>query len=472
MTRRACGGALVAVALVAAATGCGGSGGDKAGGGEPVVLTLESEDDLTLSGAPEFADAVKRLSGGALRIRFLQAGRGLEVDYERGVVDDVRHGRAELGIVAARVWDTLGVPTFQAMLAPLLVDGYETERRVVASPLGAEMLDGVEQAGVVGIALLPGPLRRPFGISHPFRGPLDYKDATVAIRLGDVARDTFRELGATAKGFVSGDLSGFDAAESDPKAVDYNGYEGVLTSNVVLWPRPWTIFMNRHAFDALTSEQQDLLRRAGREAIAPELHDTVQDTAASLVQACHRGLVSLVVASDSELADLRRAVQPVYRRLARDPQTRRRLAEVVELRGNNPIASLPPRCATTRPIGTHANAVALEGRWTYTWTLPELLAAGIDAKYIPKGLKRDTVQVVIENGRYRLIAGGAVRIRGTYTVHGDVMELVHPPGSVGYAAGQVLRQRWSVYRNSLAFSRVPGSDADLVLLVKPMTRVR
>ena len=56
------------------------------------------------------------------------------------------------------------------MLAPFLVDSLELERRVLESPLATRMLEGVEHAGLVGIALLPGPLRSPFGISHLLSG--------------------------------------------------------------------------------------------------------------------------------------------------------------------------------------------------------------------------------------------------------------------------------------------------------------
>ena len=76
-----------ALLATVALTACGGSG-DKAGGGDNdprVVLTLESEDDLSLSGAPEFAAAVERLSGGSMRIAFVPAQRSLEVQFERGL---------------------------------------------------------------------------------------------------------------------------------------------------------------------------------------------------------------------------------------------------------------------------------------------------------------------------------------------------------------------------------------------------
>ena len=88
--------ASAAAVLVFVATACLGGGGDKAGGDQqarPLVLTLESEDDLSLTGAPEFAAAVDRLSEGSIRIEHVPAGRGTEIEWEKGVVEDIRGGR-------------------------------------------------------------------------------------------------------------------------------------------------------------------------------------------------------------------------------------------------------------------------------------------------------------------------------------------------------------------------------------------
>ena len=137
-----------------------------------------------------------------MQTQFLQAGRDKEVEFERGVVQDVRRGRAPLGIVAVRVWDTLGVPSFRALLAPFLVDSLSLERRVLESRLARQMLGGLGKAGVVGVALLPGPLRRPLGLSRRLVGPDDYEGAVVGIRPSGVARATFRALGGAARGYV------------------------------------------------------------------------------------------------------------------------------------------------------------------------------------------------------------------------------------------------------------------------------
>jgi TRAP-type C4-dicarboxylate transport system substrate-binding protein len=250
--------ALVAVVLVAAATACGGAGVDKAGGPaatKPVVLTLAAHDDDYAFGS--FAAAVERISGGSMRINVVNSWRNYEVDYERGIVDDVRTGRVQLGIVGVRVWDTLGVTSFRALVAPFLVDSLPLERRALESPLAGRALAGVERRGVVGIALLPGRLRRPFGITRALVGPEDYEGATIGVRIGGVARATFRALGATARGYVSGGLSGVDGADLDPATIVLDGYDEpsrTLTANVVLWPKAQTIVMNRKAFATLTSK--------------------------------------------------------------------------------------------------------------------------------------------------------------------------------------------------------------------------
>lgn len=477
---RGAGLALVAVAIAAAATACTGSG-DKAGGGSdggpPLVLTLESEDDVQLTPAPEFAAAVARVSAGSLRIELVRAGRSTEVDFERGVVDDVRRGKAQLGLVGVRVWDTLGVPSFRALVAPLLVDSLELERRVLASALPVQMLGGVERAGVVGIAVLPGPLRMPLGVTRAFVSPGDYRGATMGTRVAGVARTTFRALGARPRSTASGDLSGLDGIELDPTTIHYNGFDerrGWLTTNVVLWPKPYSIVMNRRAYDSLTSRQQELLRRAGREAATPERRQLARDAATALARVCAAGKLRLVEASPAELAALRRAVRPVYDELERDPETAGALREIADLRGSGTggtAGTSPCREPTTRT----ASAQALQGTWRLSRaTKQQLVDAGVDPKSA-EALSRlpGTPALVFDHGRYEGIdlETGEVLASGTYEVEGNVVRLVFETG-VAVQLGRVYSLRWSVYRDSLTLSAIPGSEPLTALVLRPWKRVR
>jgi TRAP-type C4-dicarboxylate transport system substrate-binding protein len=468
--------ALAALAVLVAAAGCAGSGSDKAGGddgGTPTVLRLESEDDRIFTAAPEFAAAVERLSGGSLRIEFVQAGLGDRIDYERGVVDDVRRGKAQLGLVALRVWDRLGVTSFRGLLAPLLVDSLDVQERALSGPLAGRMLDGVDQAGVVGIALLPGPLRRPLGVTRAFLGPESYGGTTFGIRPGGVAEATARALGARPQGYVSGSLAGLDGAELDATTIAYNGYDRArptLTANVVLWPKPYSLVMNRDAFARLTPAQRTLLRRAGREAVGPELRQVAHDDAEALAAACERGGLRLATASSADLAALHRAVQPLYRELARDPLAKDVLSSVARMRGKAVPVSAVASCAGAAAAGGRPARDPVEGRWDWDWTEAELVAAGISGRDVPGLVGSGTVE--FDAGRFRgTTAPSGRRTTGTYEVDGDLITLTFddpsPPGTV---AGKDYALRWSRYRDTLAFERVPGREPLLAMLIEPFER--
>jgi hypothetical protein len=184
-------------------------------------------------------------------------------------------------------------------------------------------------------------------------------------------------------------------------------------------------------------------------------------------------VVTFATASQTQLATLRRAVQPVYASLERDPLTRKAIAVVERMRSSRSPAPQLPHCRQTFARAT-AGSSALEGRWRMHWTRAELIASGIPAEYLKGVPPAGWVVYEFRNGRFRtLIDTGRVVGKGTYTVEEDQLNLVYAaPAPTGYAAGQVYRQRWILYRGSLEFSRVPGSDADGVLLVKPLARAR
>jgi TRAP-type C4-dicarboxylate transport system substrate-binding protein len=465
--------AVASAALLVPATACSGSGADKAGGtrqaeATPLTLTLFTQANLF---APEYAAAVARLSRGAMRIRITVGGN--EPDYERSTVRYVRSGRAQLGGVGARVWDTMGVTSLRALVAPFLVDSLALEERVLASPRVERMLRGIDKTGVVGLAVLPGPLRRPLGLSRPLVGPEDYRDAIIAIRYGDVARKTFAALGATTKGYEVGVLpAAADGAELDVNTIGLNTFDvhaKGLTSNVVLWARPETIFANREAFDRLTPAQRQILRRAGREALAPEIARISKDEQAALSAICRRGTLPLVSASASDLAALRRAVRPVYAELNNDPFTKALISEIGKLRTAHADVV---RCPS--PASRAVAASVLEGGWQATSSEKDLLAAGTP----PAEAERQRGVATLELRRGQWIArerhSGFVW-RGPYAVRGNILYLTiadcRGTSDVCFR-GITAEYTWSVYRDRLSLERLSGSPTYYGVLAKPLTRVR
>lgn len=179
--------AALAAALLVVSAGCGSSVSDKAGGSsdKKVVLTLaEIDPDETTIWTPDFVAAVEDLSGGSLEVDVKYgwgSGHAVE-DVEESTIEDVKEGTVDLAEIRAAAWDSVGVTSFAALLAPFLVDSLELERRVVEGSLARRMLSGVDEYGLVGLALIPGPLRYPLGITRPLTGLSGFDGAVVGLR--------------------------------------------------------------------------------------------------------------------------------------------------------------------------------------------------------------------------------------------------------------------------------------------------
>ena len=98
-----------------------------------------------------------------------------------------------------RIFDELGMDSFQALLAPLLVDSHDLQAAVFEAGIPDEMLAGVDSLGVVGLAVLPGPMRKILGVDHPFIAPDDFAGQVVGIQQSQVADLTMAALGAPAE---------------------------------------------------------------------------------------------------------------------------------------------------------------------------------------------------------------------------------------------------------------------------------
>jgi hypothetical protein len=62
-------------------------------------------------------------------------------------------------MIPARAWDTEGVTSLRALHAPFLVTSDELVAEIVDGELADELLAGLEDVGVTGLALLPEGLR-------------------------------------------------------------------------------------------------------------------------------------------------------------------------------------------------------------------------------------------------------------------------------------------------------------------------
>ena len=435
-----------------AIAGCGGGGGDRAGGARtapPTVLTLANSNGDSHALEP-FADAVERVSGGALKLRFSNNWRSGEPGYEAALIRDVADGKADLGWAGSRAFDDVGVRSLDALHAPLLIDSYALERAVLADPLADELLSGVGAAGVVGVGILPGPLRKPFGHSRLVRRE-DYAGVTVAVQRSQVADRTLRALGARAQPIaVSAPIDGYDGVEQQLASIAGNTYDrdgGVVAADVNLWPRPAVLFMSPEARRRLSERQRRWLRDGARAALGAGIALEQADQREAAATLCRRG-VDFQRAGAAGLKALRAAVEPVYARLEADETTRKAIARIRTLRT---ATGAPPDTASCADAGgapaEPAGPSPIDGVYRSDITRSQLQGTpGYDAGEDNPG-NTGHFRMELDHGRFAITGSDdGVDQRGTFSLDdGRIAFEWNGEGSFAY--------RWRLYRGALVLRK-------------------
>lgn len=356
-------GKFVLAAAIAGAVGAcaapGGPIGDKAGGapGGRVVLRMAvTGGGPTLSGAPAiFVKEVEALSRGNVRIDAIYQWGSFTPPAEQEVVRAVASDTVDLGLVGARVFDSLGVTSLRALNAPMLIDSYQLESAVLRSRISDKMLEGLDRARVKGLALLASGLRKPVGV-RPLVRPADWRGLTFSTYLSGTQIDAIRLLGATPKvafgsfrwqGLTSGQIQGYEfnlLAYDSNTAWVYPPRD--ITANINLWPEMFVIVANPNRLTTLTSRQRGWLEQAAREASARSTGLIQLET--GLTNAlCGHG-VRFADATEADLAELGVAFAPIYASLEKDPQTRAFIAQIQTLKRSIPAEAplaIPSGCA-------------------------------------------------------------------------------------------------------------------------------
>ena len=422
---------LVTIATLLAA-GCGGSDvvADKAGGSDtPVVLRLANTNgQLDFTPAVEyFAQRVREISDGDLRIEPANDWGNAAPDAEQQVVRDVSSGEVELGWVGTRAFDRLGVKSFQALTAPMLIDSYALEDAVIESGLTEQMLDGLEKLDVVGLGILPDGLRKPVGVSGPILGPADWRRVAFGTLMSDGQAEAIRALGARPvqvqwrereERLASGTMQGFETShwihQHNPSLVHLAPY---MTFNVTLWPQMDVLLVNPERLEGLTAEQREWLEEAAQDA-ARRSASLADKDAKALSDACATG-ARFAEASAVDLAALEAAFASVYAKLEQHPETKAFIERIQALKESTPAEprlSIPSDCTGKAPEQvtgvTEPVPAYLNGTYRFVLTQADADRVGDTDPGYPH-----VETITLENGRLEGGCFGAAG--GTYSADGN-----------------------------------------------------
>jgi TRAP-type transport system periplasmic protein len=461
---------LVVMAIAGiAASGCDGSDANKLGATkqtEAKILTLANGGSGPPGELEYFSKALARVSEGRLRVEFRNKWRYGEANTELKLLRDVAAGKADLGWVGSRALSPLGLPEFDALQVPLLIDSYALEERVVGSDAVRDMLGRVDSLGVKPVGLLPGPLQYLL-TTTPVSGPADLSGNAIGYFGFEHGAKALEALGARPRPIGAGfeRYGELDGSVEQTDALIGSGFQRRakhLVANLAVWPRPLVLF----AGPRVDAEDLELLRRAATEA-STQVRGPAEERQRDQTEVLCRAGVQL---RHVDLAAMRRAVRPVYTRLESDARARR-VVESIQMIARDLKA--PPsvlRCAASRP----ASETLPVGIYEVTISRADAREYGLEDEFAES--QRFTLEIQPDEFILRDVANAEIGIQGSYSVFRDRFV-------ANGTNGDKLTARWEVEGEELWFSDmtlrpVGGGPAEtdspysLVWTTRPWQRVR
>lgn len=456
-------GVIGLVLALAAATACTAGGSSKAGGGPtPVTLRIGTDDEPGRPAAEvvtDFARRVEALSDGQLLVEPVWKAAGHDVDdWDQRVARLVVDGDLDLALVPARAWDTEGVTSLRALQAPYVLTSPEAVAAVVTSDLAPQLMAGLDQVGVTGLALVPEELRYLVGFGEPVLHPGDLWGGVVRAPTSATTAAVFTALRARVEDLPGRELASrvddgtVVAAESSFAYTDSLAGQLVLTGDLVLFPKVQVLVAGDDALAGLSASHRAVLRRAAAGA-----RDHAVRTAASpgqdAARFCARG-GTVVLAGEVGVTAFRRAADPVLADLARDPVTGRLLGRLRAVAARAPAPPPVPACAPPAvEVASPSDGPSEfpEGTYRTQMSREALLAGGLDP-----GSAADfdgTNDLRFRDGRWFHDTHGAVPgedCGGAYDVEAGRL-VVRIAGCPGAVDGVLFSAAWTLDGDRLTF---------------------
>jgi len=328
-----------------------------------LTLRIGTDDEPGVPAAnaiEEFARQVDERSGGHIVIEPVWHAAGEDPDdWDQAVARMVVAGELDLGLIPSRAWDTEGVNSLRALNAPFLVTSKAVVDEIVTGDVSEELLGGLDEIGIVGLALLPEGFRHVFWWEQPLLTPDDFAGVSIRAPRSDTTYALLEALGAKPDDLVVG---GFDAGVADGSVAGAEssfalatGLPGSWTTtagNVTLFPKINSLVVNASALAALSPEQREIIAAAA-EATRDWAVASSTDDAAGAETFCTAG-GTVVEADQAQVESLVVASRPVYEELERDETTKRLISEIRTLAEDAPPPARVAPCQPDRADGAGA----------------------------------------------------------------------------------------------------------------------
>ena len=431
-----------------------------------VTLQLAIPDFAGVASEPavlDFIEQVATRSDGKMVVEpvWNAVGDNPETGYEVGVIAAVKDGEYPLGLAASRSWENGGVTTFQPLQTPFLIDNDALAVAVATSDAATQLLEGLGASGITGLTLWPEDMRHPFSVvaDKPLLSPDDFDGAVIRAAILGISEAMMKALGSTT---TLAD-SGYQGAESGFLNAS-NSLSGrpIATGNVTFYPKYQVLFANGEAFASLSEAQQTILREAAAAARDNYLAERPSDSMAGVTW-CDQGY-AIVLASDTQLAALVDAVQPVVDRIEADPANAEVVAAIRELKATTPPGAGVAACGEVAGADdgqSWSTGLPPNGIWRVE--LSEDVLAGMGLVPIDVTELTGTYTLTLNDGAgiFGFENGlGAGECEGDYSAIDDLTRWIMASG--GPCTATITDTQWRLEDDGLHFHLVDIKDASFI----------
>jgi len=241
---------------------------------ERIVLKAADDHELTYpttQGLLKMGELLEEWSDGRITIAVYPSA---QLGSERETIQLTRAGQIDINRVNINPLTQI-VPEFKAFALPYIFRSAEHMHRVVDGELGHELMQYLEEKGLIGLGFYDSGQRSFYNSMRPIRSPDDLRGLRIRVQKAEIVMDMVRALGAVPipmsfeevyTGLQTGVVHG--AENNYPSWVTKGHFETARYYTQDEHSRvPEIILFSKKTWDLLTPEDQELIRRAARDSV-------------------------------------------------------------------------------------------------------------------------------------------------------------------------------------------------------------
>ena len=262
-----------------------------------------------------FAEEVAKASDGKLKVRtFGAASLGSDDQMQSALIGGAQE--MMVGSTATLVGITKEMAVWDT---PFLFSSAEQADAVLDGPVGRQVMDKLEEKGLVGLVYWENGFRNLTNNRRPISKLEDFSGVKLRVMPNPVFLETFKLMGANAVPLPFSEL--FTALET--KAVDgqENPFNTILSSKFYEVQKyltvtnhvysPWIVLVSKKWWDGLSAAEQKVLMDAAKASRDFERQDTRQEASGAVAELKKKGM-QVNELSPAEAARMRSSLTRVY----------------------------------------------------------------------------------------------------------------------------------------------------------------